>query len=150
MSALLQKEKGTWVLLSFIVFFTFIAGVNAIFIYSALSTHSGVVTKQPYEKGLAYNETLDKARNQPNIDYKTSYENGVLQWQLDGIENADVSVKFLRAVRGGYDFDTTLEHIGGGIYEARPDLPLRGQWTAKLKATWNNTEFQTTHDFIAR
>ena len=150
MGGLLHKEKGTWVLLCFIAFFGVIVVVNSIFIYNALGTHSGVVTKQPYEKGLAYNETLEKARSQPDIAHIVSYQDGILRWELPGVDDARGSARIVRPVHDGYDFDVTLRRVGGGVYEVQPDLPLRGQWTAKLKATWNNKNLQTAHDFIAR
>ena len=39
-------------------FFGIIFAVNGYFLYSALSTHTGVVANEPYRKGLAYNERI--------------------------------------------------------------------------------------------
>jgi nitrogen fixation protein FixH len=78
-----------------------------------------------------------------------SYSDGVLRWTLP-IINASVTAGIMRSVRDGYDFDIALKHIGNGVYEAKPAMPLPGAWTAKLKATWNNETFQTNHDFIAQ
>ena len=59
--SIFNPHKGTWVLFSFVAFFGVIIAVNSVFITTALNSHSGVVTKQPYEKGLAYNQYLEKA-----------------------------------------------------------------------------------------
>lgn len=49
---------GRHVLLSLLGFFGVIFAVNGWFLYSALSTHTGVVANEPYRKGLAYNERI--------------------------------------------------------------------------------------------
>ncbi len=49
---------GRHVLLIFLAFFGSIFAVNGWFLYSALSTHTGVVAVEPYRKGLAYNERI--------------------------------------------------------------------------------------------
>lgn len=143
-----NKESGKWVLLSFIAFFGVIIAVNAVFITAALDTHSGVVIEQPYEKGLAFNETLEKAKAQADIDHKVSYENGTLRLILP-VSNAAVEASFLRPVKDGHDFKISLLHKGDGVYEATPQMPLPGAWTVRLKATWDNQIFQITHDLIA-
>lgn len=149
MNNIVKKSDGRFVLICFLAFFAVIIVVNSIFIYMALQTHSGVVVKNPYEKGLAFNKTLHAAKTQPDLKHAVSYRAGVLRWTLP-IINASVTAGILRSVRDGYDFDIALKHIGNGVYEAKPTMPLPGAWTAKLKATWNNQTFQTSHDFIAQ
>jgi nitrogen fixation protein FixH len=149
MNDIVKKSDGRLVLMCFVAFFAVIIVVNSIFIYMALQTHSGVVVKNPYEKGLAFNQTLQAAKSQPDLKHDVSYSDGVLRWTLP-IINASVTAGILRSVRDGYDFDIALKHIGNGVYEAKPAMPLPGAWTAKLKATWNNQTFQTSHDFIAQ
>lgn len=143
-----EKSDGKLIFIYFLAFFALIIVVNSIFIYVALGTHSGVVTEQPYEKGLAFNETLAKAKAQVNLEHTVSYESGVLRWSLP-MGNAVVNANIVRPVQDGYDFEIPLKHMGGGIYEANPTFPLKGAWTANLKAIWDNQQFQTSHDFIA-
>ncbi len=146
-------NKGIWVFWSFVAFFGVIVAVNSVFIYQALSTHSGLVTEQPYRKGLAYNELLDKARSQPKIEHTVSFEDGVLRWALPkelAEQGAHVKASFLRPVKDGYDFDATLSHIGEGVHEVRPQLLLPGNWVVNLKATWKTQTFQTRTDLIIR
>jgi nitrogen fixation protein FixH len=50
--------QGRHVLMGFIAFFGVIFAVNGVFLYKALSTHTGVVANEPYRKGLAYNERI--------------------------------------------------------------------------------------------
>lgn len=149
------KPFGRTVLISFILFFGLIIAVNSVFIYYALDSHPGIITENPYEKGLKFDETLNKAKNQPKIENSVNYENGVLAWILkdtDGspIDKANVTVKMLRPVEDGHDKVFTLEHVGNGRYEAKLDLQYKGSWQAQLKAQWNNKEFQTQESLTIR
>lgn len=148
----LRKDQGTWVLLSFIAFFGVIVAVNSVFITTALRTHSGVVTKQPYEKGLAYNKTLKVARDQARLNQEVSFNNGILQWVLkdeDGEPiNADVTARLFRPVKDGQDFEVILIPISQGVYESYLNLPMKGRWDALLKAEWQTRQYQTRFSFI--
>ena len=53
---------GRHVLIGMLVFFGVILGVNGMFLYSALSTYTGVVSDEPYRKGLNYNERIEAYR----------------------------------------------------------------------------------------
>lgn len=145
------NPKDKWIPRYFVIFFAVIALLDGIFVYMAVSTQTGEVTENPYQVGLAYDELLTKAKAQPQIENTVTFEDGALRWTLP-IDATDVKVRatFVRPVQEGYDFSIDLEPVGKDIYEARPELPLRGNWTAKLIATWDNNEFQTRHDFIAR
>lgn len=149
MDSAIKNPKDKWIPRYFVMFFAVIAVLDGIFVYMAVSTQTGVVTEQPYEKGLAFNETLAEARAQPDLEHHASYTDGTLRWKLP-LTQAVVTASIVRPVQDGYDFDVELKHKGGGVYEARPDTPLPGAWTAKLKATWDNQKFQTSHDFIAK
>ena len=149
MEQAIKNPKDKWIPRYFFIFFAVIAILDGIFVYIAVSTQTGVVIDQPYEKGLAFNQTLKRAKEQPKLDHKASYKSGVLRWQLP-LTQASVSASIRRPVQKGYDFDITLKHMGGGLYAASPKMPLQGAWVAKLKATWNNKQFQTTHEFIAQ
>ena len=45
----------------FVLAFLVVGAVDGVFVYLALSSHSGVVTEGAYEKGLASKQTLAKA-----------------------------------------------------------------------------------------
>lgn len=153
-ASVFNPEKGTWVLLSFIAFFGVIVAVNTVFITTALSTHSGVVTEQPYEKGLAYDETLKAARAQPDLQQKAYFENGVLRWVLHDENgqplNADVNARLVRPVKDGQDFEVVMTQALGGVYEADLNLPMKGRWEAQLRAEWQTRQYQTRLSFIAK
>lgn len=153
MSAASQKPFGRWVLLAFVLFFICIALINAVFIHFALGTHSGVVIDNPYKRGLAYNETLVKAKSQPDLQNIVEFEKGVLTWTLidqDGvaIKDANVRAKLVRPIKEGDDFEVVLLHAGEGLYKAKISFPRKGLWTAQLGAKWNNLQYQTSYQII--
>lgn len=138
----------------FVAFFTVIAILDGIFVYVAITTQTGLVTENAYEKGLAFNQQLEQARTQPKLQESLSFENGLLRWQAINenatpVENATVTATIIRPVQDGYDFETTLDYQGAGVYEAKLDLPLKGLWKAEMNATWDNRHYQTSHSFTA-
>ena len=150
-----KDPRDKWIPIYFVMFFAVIICLDSIFVYIAISTQTGVVTEHAYKKGLSYNEVLDKAKAQPNINQTATYQDGVLRWQLsdkDGrpLTNVSVNAKIIRAVHDGVDFEITLNHVGGGIYEATPTLPMNGLWLAKLSGKWNNQHYQTAHEFMVK
>lgn len=151
----MQKSFGRSVFFMFLAFFGLIILVNSVFIYNALDTHPGVITQNPYEKGLKYNEMLEKARSQPQIQSEINYQNGILSWTLRDesatyIENAHITVKLIRPIKDGDDIETVMDYKGDGLYEVALDLPFEGKWNAHLKAEWDKKEYLTTYPLIVK
>ena len=48
----------------FVMAFAVVFVVNGIFIYMAMQTHNGIVTENPYEKGLAYEQIVQEVKQQ--------------------------------------------------------------------------------------
>lgn len=161
-SDLISEQKlekplsGKWVFVAFSAFFAVVIAVNSIFITQALKSHSGLVTEDAYKKGLAYNEALAQARNQPEINANLSFHDGVLTWTLNDetgapIENASVQAHFIWRVKTGNDFKTPLYHVENGAYSATPNFPVKGSWQVKLSAQWNNTKtFKMTKPLVVK
>lgn len=62
--------NGRHVLAAFLGFFAVIFAVNGVFLYSALSTHTGVVAQEPYRKGLEYNQRIAADERQSQLGWK--------------------------------------------------------------------------------
>ncbi len=154
-----KKDKsldGRFVAWCFILFFALIVTVNGIFAYKAITTQPGVITQNAYEKGLAYNDMLEKAKSQPKITQQVSYNDGILRWKLideqgNFITNAVVKARIIRIIKDGNDFDIELKHKGGGVYEVKFSLPYKGVWEAKLSSKWDNDkQYQTSYRFTIK
>jgi nitrogen fixation protein FixH len=139
----------------FVLFFTVIAAVDGVFVWYAVTTMPGVVTDRAYEKGLAFDTTLEMAHDQKErfIQDKASFNQGELRWELynsDGtsINHADITAHFMRPVQNGYDFDIKLNFIADGLYTVQPQFPLKGSWIVKLTATWNSQSYYRSLKFF--
>lgn len=61
--------KGWHVAAMLSVFFGIVFTVNGVFLTSALRTHSGVVSVEPYVKGLKYNERIEAGDRQAKLGW---------------------------------------------------------------------------------
>jgi nitrogen fixation protein FixH len=75
--------QGWHVLLYVLGFFAPIFAVNGYFLYSALSTHTGIVANEPYRKGLHYNDRIAADATQAELgwhgDVELAPDNGRLK-----------------------------------------------------------------------
>lgn len=62
--------SGRKVLAMIVGFFLLVGAVNGVMIYKAVKTFSGEVVAHPYERGLAYNRDIARAREQGMRDWK--------------------------------------------------------------------------------
>lgn len=60
---------GRHVLIGMIVFFGVILVANGTFLYTAISTYTGVVSDEPYRKGLNYNERIEADQRQQALGW---------------------------------------------------------------------------------
>ena len=150
-----KPGSGRLILSCFLGFFGLISAVNAGFVYMAVKTNTGVITERAYEKGLAYNSLLAAARAQPSFQDKMTFNGGVLQWTLkdaggNAVQGGSAVAFLVRPVQEGHDFSVRLTETSPGVYEATPQFPLHGLWTARLEMTWNTKQYQTTQDFMVK
>lgn len=148
--ASLPKKSDKWIPFYFVIFFFVIFLVDGTFVTTAITTQTGMVTKDPYEKGLSYNKILIAAQKQNQIHFnqKASYTDNVLSWKLslengNSINDAIVTAHFYRPAKDGDDFDIVLTRKDTGIYEARPQFSHPGLWIGRLEAQWQNLQSET-------
>jgi nitrogen fixation protein FixH len=134
--------------------------VNAILVYFAVSTWTGLDTVDHYRKGLAYNRALAAADTQAERGWSMAFafepltaEDGhgadlsVTFADRDGqpIGNLMVEVTVVRPTRVGHDVTVALVHVGEGRYRGQVALALPGQWEARVHA-WRSAEtFRASH-----
>jgi len=158
-----SRRDGFRFLWSLIAFFIVFASVDAYYVYTAVSTHTGVIDDRAYEDGLAYDAFAEKARAQDSLGVRLDprFENNSLIVTFTDkagrpIENARISAALVRRIQGGSDFEVSLGYRGDGVYSAPLDLPFHGRWTANLEATWTEQdttsplEYQTAMNFLSR
>jgi nitrogen fixation protein FixH len=130
------------------------------FIYLANQSYNGTVTPNAYEKGLNYNQVIDKNKKQMkqgwkgNLKYEPFGDNNIkFTFSLKdnkghAIANAHVKIHVLRPVTDKYDVSSEMKEVEPGIYQEVIELPLPGQWEARVKAWVNGQEHYISERLI--
>ncbi len=127
---------GRHVLYAILAFFGVIFFVNGLMLYHALATHSGIVAKEPYRKGLAYNERIAADERQAGLqwsaDVALSSEGtiAVTLFDLSGkpIGGRRVEATLGRAVSSRHDLRIVLVEQAPGRYVAAAGAIAPGAW----------------------
>jgi nitrogen fixation protein FixH len=126
---------GWHVLAGFIAFFGVIFAVNGYFLYSALSTHTGIVANEPYRKGLAYNERIAFEARQQALGWSeviTAARDGRIVIDLrraggERVANVVVAGSIGRPSTAGFDRKLTFTQQDGAYVADAGPLP-EGNW----------------------
>lgn len=133
---------GRHVLGAMIAFFSVIFAVNAIFLYSALRTHTGVVAIEPYRKGLQYNNRIAAGDRQSELGWVE---------KIEALPDGRVSIRIVDAAGAGVTglvitgsigrpstarHDRTLRTVetAAGSYLAQVGTLELGGWTVAIEA----------------
>lgn len=136
-------QRVFWAVFSF---FAVVMAVNAVFVYLALEHHPGVVTEHSYEEGLAFDERLAEAEEQAKLgwrgDLTASASSGSVVYRLrdqadQPVSGRVVTIRFVRAVSSGHDFDVVLRESEQGVYRSDFSPPLKGKWQAHISVKWD-------------
>lgn len=149
------KPSDKYIPWLFVLFFITFMIVDAIMVTLAVRTQTGLVTEQAYEKGLSYNDTLDAAAEQESWGWQDtiSVNDGNILYVLKNehdmpVTEAIVTADFIRPVKDGYDFKVPLTQNSQGHYQTNVSFPLKGEWGVRVKAKWNNKQYQSYETFI--
>ncbi|WP_181905330.1 FixH family protein [Aestuariispira insulae] len=138
----------------FVAFFLVVLIANIIMIYIALSSWTGLETKNHYVKGLQYNEALHAQAKQDALGWTSQASLEVISGlsgklivqmgQADGepLTHASVLVKIIRPTHHGFDQDLKLVETTPGQYEGQVTLPLSGNWDLKQIVVRGEDSFQ--------
>ena len=134
---------GRHVLFALLAFFGFVFAVNGYFIDQALSTNTGVVSNEPYRKGLKYNERIAASERQAELGWRDEIKLASTGDRLSvGIRDKDgkaVSGLALTATLGrpaseSDDITVTLIETPEGIYETALPPRAAGTYIASIEA----------------
>ena len=144
-----SHKRDKWIPWYFVLFFVGIAVIDGTFVTLAITTQTGTVTDKAYEKGLAYDDIIEKAALQKSLGItdQITFSDGIITWKLhyaDGrpVNDATAIARLFRPAQEGHDFSMELRSMGNGIYQGKPQFPLQGLWMAKVEAQWLNSRSQ--------
>lgn len=142
--------SGRRVFLWFAAFFVFIAVINAVMITLALRTHSGLVTDHAYEKGLAYNDTIAKAKAQQALGWKVALTETAGELEVQAVDGAgnplildEVSAQLTRPT--GQADDNAMAFTAdadGAVWRSVRALPANGVWDVRLTLVQGTDRYQ--------
>ena len=137
--------KGWHVLAGMLVFFGTIFAVNGVFLVAALETHTGLVSAQPYRKGLDYNRRIAAQDEQHRLGWQHRLEldgkAGLVRLTLtDRHEQAVPGLRLTgfigRPSTAQHDRRITMaEAPSTGVYEAQLDGLPAGNWLIQIEAS---------------
>ena len=151
---------GRHVLLAMIAFFGVIFIANAIFIYLALDSYTGLDTKSAYEKGRNFNAELAEAKAQAargwqvniNLDPASDGTHRVTMVPKDSdgnsISGLVVMAHFKRPTQANLDKTAELIEHKHGTYDAQVNLTAKGQWILELTAKRDNQQVYKSRNRI--
>jgi nitrogen fixation protein FixH len=133
--------QGRQVLGMFLAFFGVVFVVNGAMIYKALSTHTGVVSSEPYRKGLHYNDRIAAGERQASLHWSDTLVLGrdgrVALALADGEGRPVTGLKVVvlgRPSTNRLDFKLDLREAAPGHYEAQGAPLAEGSWLLALEA----------------
>lgn len=134
---------GPWV---FVAMFAVILAANGIMMAFAFTSWTGLETLGAYDKGIAYNRTLEAARAQRALGWQVEskiistggqgvrIEISLRDRQGAAVRLDRVRARLIRPTHSGHDTTVTLAKRAAGRYGADLVLPLRGQWDLLILA----------------
>lgn len=135
--------EGRHVLICLLAFFGIIFAVNGVFLYQALSTYTGVVSAEPYRKGLHYNDRIEAERRQDALGWRetlTLAPSGALSIALADSGGLPVRALEVTAVVGrpstsASDKRIRLGEVESGRYVAPLGALEPGAWLVNIEAS---------------
>jgi nitrogen fixation protein FixH len=136
--------------------------VNAVMVWLAFASWSGLSTTAPYQRGLAYNRVLDAVARQEALGWQLSAafvpehagaREGTIAIAVsdrDGRPVADLALEAeaARPLAEASSIALDLRPAGPGRYAAAAALPLAGQWELRLIARRAGDSLQATRRFL--
>jgi nitrogen fixation protein FixH len=130
------------VLLAVLGFFAVVFLVNGVMIYSALSTHTGLVANEPYRKGLAYNERIAADERQARLGWSDTIEIGRDGWVTLSMAHSDgspvaglkIEATLGRPSTNRHDIKLALSETAPGRYQAQTAPLGEGNWLITAEA----------------
>jgi nitrogen fixation protein FixH len=133
---------GRHALMVVLGFFGVVFLVNGVMIYSALSTHTGLVANEPYRKGLHYNERIEADERQARLGWSDSVEIGrdgrvtFLVSHHDGrpVTGLQVEAVLVRPSTNRHDIKLKLAESAPGRYGTQTAPLGEGSWLIAAEA----------------
>lgn len=142
--------------------FAVILAANMVMVVMAVDSFGGITDNKAYEKGLAYNQTLDAREAMAGLGWQVG-------WQLDDrgsglarvvvdvadaagqpLEGVEVAMVVTRPVGVSATMVVPLVEDAAGRFAGEMRLPMAGQWEAAVTVRRGGDEYETQQRFSVR
>ncbi|MGE4079612.1 MAG: FixH family protein [Reyranella sp.] len=133
--------------------FAVVVGVNAIMVWLAIGSFSGLYTPQPRQRSLHYNEIIARQADRDALGWRleTSWhapenrlEIAVVDARGRPLGNARLHAELVRPVEKRAPVAVDLVAVDGGRYAATVTLPARGNWDLDVVIDYDGRRFAQT------
>lgn len=165
LSVPLPARKSRWIPWAFVGFFAVVAAVQAVMIWLAIESFSGLGTDSPYERGLGYNRTLAAEAAQVALGWQvglvweagtTASDPGAGRLTLEladksGAPLGDATAHAIlhRPVGPELRVEARLIEETPGRYAAMLILPAAGNWDVDLDLLAGTDRYHLTQRIFA-
>ncbi|MCX7374496.1 MAG: FixH family protein [Alphaproteobacteria bacterium] len=132
-----DPTRSRWIPWVFVGGMMLVVVVNAVMVWFALSTFTGVSTPRAYDRGRTYNDVLAEAARQDALGWQSrvTLQGGIVSVEIRDPQNAPVHGELLGALHRPLNREAVPLHFqeyGPGRFTAEVvNLPA-GQWEARL------------------
>ena len=152
-----KSRRSAWMPWLFVGGLGIVVIVNAVLIFFASTSATGLVVSNPYEKGIAFNRQLARERAEVALGWRlaASFQNGAIDATLTDegghpLSDAVVTALFIRPIEGGGPPPLTLNTVAPGKFHGAIVLPRSGQWDVTLKAAAGDRSVVETIRVVVR
>ena len=143
----------------FVAGFSVVIAVNSLMIWFAVGSFSGLYSDHARERGLHYNRIVAEQRGRDALNWHVNTtwqpETGQLRLEVTGadgrpLHGARVSAELVRPAEKRAPLPVVFGELGEGQFEARVDLPARGNWDLDIVVDAQSQHFALTKRMFLR
>ena len=151
-----------WIPAIFVAGFALIIAANAVLVWLATASFSGLDDEHAYESGLAYNRTLEDAAAIAKLQWDAELEVSremdarvlilrLADSQGQPLTGLQIVGKLVRPTLANLDRDLSFQEMSPGNYRSQPLADLAsGQWEARLIAAGTLPQWQLTRRMVLK
>ncbi|MEX2643419.1 MAG: FixH family protein [Acetobacterales bacterium] len=154
--------RSGWIPWVFVGGFAVVIAANATLTYFALSSWTGLETREAYIRGNHYNAVLEADARQQALGWKVEAGLARLPDGSEGLNvelrdaagrpfgGAAVTARLVRPTHEGYDLDLAVPERAVGSYAVPVRLPLPGIWDVRIEARAGADTYRRTVRVVSR
>jgi len=151
------SRKSLWIPWTFVGFFGVVTAVNAVMIWFAITTFTGLDREEPYLRGVDYNAVLEEERRQAALGWTAAVAADADRLAVEVADSLEqplagalVHAELTRPVNAALDFEAELAPAGDGRYAAAIDWPAPGRWDVLVTVERDGHVFQHHRRLVVR